>query len=230
MITVRQADARGHSNFGWLDSHHTFSFGEYQDPRHMGFSALRVINDDTVTPGAGFGTHGHRDMEIISCVLEGVIAHKDSEGNVANLRPGEFQLMSAGSGIRHSEFNPSDSDKLHFLQIWIQPRVFGQTPGYQQKEFAQKSGLTLVASPDGAQGSLVIKQDARMYQLVLPAQAEQKVPVQNGRKVWVHVIDGNLAVGGEQLKPGDGAAIDDVAELQLVAGTSPVRALVFDLP
>ena len=230
MITLRKADTRGHSNFGWLDSHHTFSFGEYSDPQQMGFSALRVINDDTVSAGAGFGTHGHRDMEIISCVLEGVIAHKDSEGNVENLRPGEFQLMSAGSGIRHSEFNPSSNDKLHFLQIWIQPRVFGQTPGYQQREFTQAPGLTLVASPDGASGSLVIKQDASLYQLVLPAAAQHNMPLAQGRKAWVHVIDGSLAIAGEQLIPGDGAAIDELTELQFTAGASGVRALVFDLP
>jgi redox-sensitive bicupin YhaK (pirin superfamily) len=230
MITIRQANDRGHSQFGWLDSHHTFSFGEYHDPKHMGFSALRVINDDSVTPGAGFGTHGHRDMEIISVVLDGVIAHKDSEGNVAELRPGEFQLMSAGSGIRHSEFNASDREALHFLQIWIQPNVFGRAPGYQQKEFDETPGLTLVASPDGAGGSMVMKQDARLYQLVLPAQGVQTLNLETGRKCWVHLISGSLLIGGQQLGPGDGAAIEELATLEFAAADEPVRALVFDLP
>ena len=230
MITTRKAAARGHSRFSWLDSHHTFSFGEYADPQHMGYSELRVINDDTVSPGAGFGTHGHRDMEIITCLLEGLIAHKDSAGNVAHLRPGEFQLMSAGTGIRHSEFNASSSAPLHFLQIWIQPSAPGGEPGYQQREFAQQPGLTLIASPDGTESSLKIRQDARMYQLLLPAHAQHTATVARGRKVWVHVIEGNLALEGEQLEPGDGAALDDITKLQFGAGEKPVRALLFDLP
>ncbi|MDT8399244.1 MAG: pirin family protein [Pseudomonadales bacterium] len=230
MISVRKADARGRSRFGWLDSRHSFSFGEYFDPQHMGFSALRVINDDSVTPGAGFGTHGHRDMEIISCVLDGVIAHKDSEGNSAELRPGEFQLMSAGSGIHHSEFNASATEPLHFLQIWIQPRVYGQAPGYQQQTFAQKPGLTLVASPDGAEDSMVLKQDARLYQLVLPADNRLEFSLSGDRKSWIHVIHGTLALAGQALGPGDGLAVEHVQALSLVAAAEPVRALVFDLP
>lgn len=230
MMQIRQSDDRGRSAFDWLDSRHTFSFGEYYDPQNMGYSALRVINDDRVVPGAGFGTHGHRDMEIITCVLEGTIAHKDSEGNVAELAPGEFQLMSAGSGIQHSEFNPSDTQALHFLQIWIQPRESGGAPGYQQKVFAQDPGLMLVASPDGAQGSLILKQDARLYQLRLPEQGKQRVPVAAGRRVWVHVIDGTLAIGDQQAGPGDGVGIKAGEILEVSAGPEPVRALIFDLP
>ncbi len=230
MITVRRAEERGHSNLGWLDSRHSFSFGEYHNPHQMGHSALRVINDDRVAAGAGFGTHGHRDMEIISCVLEGVIAHKDSEGNIAELRPGEFQLMSAGSGIRHSEFNPSKDEPLHFLQIWIQPNVFGQPPDYQQKPFKQSPGLTLIASPDGEGQSMVLKQNARMYQLMLQTKGTETLQLSQARKSWVQVISGELAVAGEQLRAGDGAAITSVEQLNFVAGEAPVRALVFDLP
>lgn len=230
MISIRRSNDRGGANFGWLDSKHTFSFGSYYDERHMGFSALRVINDDRVTPGAGFDTHGHRDMEIISYVLDGAIAHKDSEGNVATLPPGEFQLMSAGSGIRHSEFNPSDTQPLHFLQIWIQPNVYGERPGYQQKDFGSKPGLTLAVSPDGAEGSLVIKQDARLYQLLLDGNTSAELPVSTKRKYYVHVINGELAIEGEIVKPGDGAKIESINSLVLVAQQAAVSALVFDLP
>jgi quercetin 2,3-dioxygenase len=190
MITVRKSEARGHSHFGWLDSRHSFSFGEYFDERHMGFSALRVINDDRVTPGAGFGMHGHRDMEIITCVLDGVIAHKDSEGNISELRPGEFQLMSAGSGIRHSEFNASADKPLHFLML--------------------------------------MKQDARLHQMVLPAGASQELPIAEGRRGWVHVIEGQLQIGSHALAPGDGAGV--ASKTSKVKATEPVRALLFDLP
>ncbi len=165
MITVRHSDDRGSASFGWLDSKHTFSFGDYYDLKHMGFSALRVINDDIVQPSAGFATHGHRDMEIISYVLKGTIEHKDSEGNIQTLPVGEFQLMSAGRGIYHSEYNASDSDTLRFLQIWIQPNTFGNEPGYQQKDFGQAGGLTPIATPDGHDGTLQIKQDASLHQL-----------------------------------------------------------------
>lgn len=230
MISLRPASERGHANFGWLDSRHSFSFGSYYDPAHMGFSALRVINDDRVAPEAGFATHGHSDMEIISYVLDGEIAHRDSEGNVAILPAGEFQLMSAGRGIRHSEFNPSRTNKLAFLQIWIQPNVLGGQPGYQQKDFGRNPGLTLVASPDGAEGSLQIKQDARLYQLLLPANAQAQLPASRARHYYVHVIEGDLALGGESLGPGDGAKLWDIGELQLQAQAAAVRALVFDLP
>lgn len=230
MIQIRHSHERGHANFGWLDSRHTFSFGNYYDPQQMGFSALRVINDDRVTPGAGFSTHGHRDMEIISYVLDGAIAHKDSEGNIATLPAGEFQLMSAGSGIQHSEFNPSAKNSLHFLQIWIQPNVYGQTPGYQQKDFGRNQGLTLVVSPDGEKGSLTIKQDARLYQLLLNANTSAELPAIRSRKYYVHVIDGELRVNDEVVKPGDGAKLEDIENLLLQAQGNAVKAIVFDLP
>jgi len=230
MISIRHANQRGHANFGWLNSKHTFSFGEYYDEAHMGYSALRVINDDTVAPGMGFHTHGHRDMEIISYVLRGEIAHKDSEGNVETLPAGEFQLMSAGSGIRHSEFNPSAANDLHFLQIWIQPNVYGQQPGYQQKDFGQAKGLTLVVSPDGENGSLVIKQDARLYQLILDANSSVELTANSKRHYYVHVVDGELQIEGELVGPGDGAKVDGIDLLKLVATSKAVKALVFDLP
>lgn len=230
MISIRRSHERGGANFGWLDSKHTFSFGSYYDERHMGFSALRVINDDHVIPGAGFDTHGHRDMEIISYVLEGEIAHKDSEGNVASLPAGEFQLMSAGSGIRHSEFNPSRTKGLHFLQIWIQPNVYGEAPGYQQKDFGRNPGLTLAISPDGETGSLVIKQDARIYQLLLGPKDATQLDTKTHRHYYVHVIDGELGIAGETIRPGDGAKLSAIDVLQLQAGPQTVKALVFDLP
>lgn len=230
MISIRRSNQRGGADFGWLKSQHTFSFGNYYDEQHMGFSALRVINDDRVAPEAGFQTHGHRDMEIISYVLKGEIAHKDSEGNVAVLPPGEFQLMSAGSGIRHSEFNPSVSKELHFLQIWIQPNVYGQTPGYQQKDFGQQEGLTLVVSPDGKNGSMVIKQDASLYQLILAAEQRVALATSTSRHYYVHVIEGELQIENQIVKPGDGAKIESIDELQLHALDQKVKALVFDLP
>jgi redox-sensitive bicupin YhaK (pirin superfamily) len=230
MISIRRSNERGGANFGWLNSKHTFSFGNYYDEHHMGFSALRVINDDRVTPGAGFDTHGHRDMEIISYVLDGEIAHKDSEGNVATLPPGEFQLMSAGSGIRHSEFNPSNTKPLHFLQIWIQPNVYGEAPGYQQKDFGSKPGLTLAVSPDGEAGSLVIKQDARLYQLLLDGNTGSQLSASTKRKYYVHVINGELLIEGEIVKPGDGAKLECIDNLVLQAQAGAVKALVFDLP
>jgi redox-sensitive bicupin YhaK (pirin superfamily) len=230
MINIRRSNQRGGAGFGWLKSKHTFSFGNYYDERQMGFSALRVINDDRVAADSGFDTHGHRDMEIISYVLEGEIAHKDSAGNVATLPPGEFQLMSAGSGIRHSEFNPSQTKELHFLQIWIQPNVYGQTPGYQQKDFGSKKGLTLAVSPDGEAGSLIIKQDARLYQLLLDGNTSAELPASAKRKYYVHVINGELAIEGEIVKPGDGAKIEDINSLVMVAQQKAVKALVFDLP
>jgi quercetin 2,3-dioxygenase len=230
MISIRRSNQRGGADFGWLKSQHTFSFGNYYDEQHMGFSALRVINDDRVAPDAGFQTHGHRDMEIISYVLRGEIAHKDSEGNIATLPPGEFQLMSAGSGIRHSEFNPSSTDELHFLQIWIQPNVYGQTPGYQQKDFGQQAGLTLVASPDGKNGSMFIKQDANLYQLILSNGEHAHLSASAKRHYYVHVIEGELQIENELVRPGDGAKIESVDSLQMVAQNKKVTALVFDLP
>lgn len=229
MITVRKAHERGRANFGWLDSRHTFSFGSYYDPQHMGFSELRVINDDIVQPGEGFDTHGHRDMEIISYVLEGSIAHKDSEGNVKILPAGEFQLMSAGSGIYHSEYNASDTSPLRFLQIWIQPSETGGQPGYQQKAFGREPGITPIATPDGQDGTLKIKQDASLSQIILlPGES---VPITPQRNVFIHQVDGQLSVNDTILAPGDGAMITQESDILLSnLGAEPVTALVFDLP
>ncbi len=230
MITIRRSHQRGQANFGWLNSQHTFSFGSYYDAEQMGVSALRVMNDDRVAPTAGFPTHGHSDMEIISYVLDGEIAHKDSEGNIATLPAGEFQLMSAGSGIRHSEFNPSATKELHFLQIWIQPNVRGEKPGYQQKDFGRNPGLTLVASPNGETDSLLIKQDARLYQLLLDKNTNAELAVTSKRLYYVHVISGELHIENELLTAGDGATLENIDVLNLVGKEKAVSALVFDLP
>lgn len=231
MITVRHSQERGRANFGWLDSKHTFSFGHYYDPKHMGFSALRVINDDIVDPGAGFDTHGHRDMEIISYVLEGSIEHKDSEGNVQVLPAGEFQIMSAGSGVFHSEYNASQKDKLRFLQIWIQPNTFGNKPGYAQKDFGKKNGLTTIVTPTGEDGTLPIKQDVKLHQLILEPGTDLNLNIEEGRKVYVHQVKGTLSVDATQLNAGDGAKIEDKESITLAnQGEIKVTALVFDLP
>ncbi|MFK3977936.1 pirin family protein [Shewanella vesiculosa] len=231
MITLRLASERGKANFGWLDSKHSFSFGSYYDPEHMGFSALRVINDDSVTPGAGFATHGHRDMEIISYVLEGSIAHKDSEGNVEVLPAGEFQLMSAGSGISHSEYNASKTESLKFLQIWIQPNTLGNTPGYQQKNFGQAVGLTTIATPTGDKGTLKIKQNATLSQLILAPNSEITYQVAVGRKVYVHQVAGELSIDEQNLSAGDGAKLTDITTVTLVnPADTQSTALIFDLP
>ncbi|MBJ7538309.1 pirin family protein [Marinomonas transparens] len=231
MITMRKAEDRGPANFGWLNSFHTFSFGNYYDPKHMGFSHLRVINDDTVSPGAGFDTHGHKDMEIISLVLQGRIAHKDSAGNVEELPAGEFQLMSAGKGIYHSEFNASEKDTLKFLQIWIQPNVTGGAPGYQQKAFGEAQGITTVITPDGANGTLSIKQNASLSQLILAPQTQDKLTIEAGRNVYIHQIEGELSLNnGTTLKPGDGAKITKETALDLKnTGQERVKAIIFDL-
>lgn len=231
MITLRKAQDRGKANFGWLDSKHSFSFGSYYDAQHMGFSKLRVINDDTVAPSAGFGTHGHRDMEIISFVTQGVIEHKDSMGNIQTLPKGEFQLMSAGKGVQHSEYNGSDSDDLKFLQIWIEPNEFGGKPGYQQKDFGQEFGLTPVITPDGANGTLQIKQDAILSQLNLGAGETLTVTTQTNRKYYIHQVEGQLNVDQQALLVGDGAKVQDVSEIVFTnSGTDTAVALVFDLP
>lgn len=246
MITVRKSEDRGVANFGWLNSRHTFSFGSYYDPQHMGVSALRVINDDIVDPGAGFATHGHRDMEIISLVLEGAIEHKDSEGNIQTLPAGEFQLMSAGSGIMHSEYNASQQDPLRFLQIWVQPNVTGQKPGYQQKDFGKQPGLTPIATPEGQDGTLHIKSDTRLSQLILEPGAELDVSVAKGRKVFVHLVSSELQIttnsSQQTLNSGDGATItldkgedkgEDKGDDKITftnTGSDQVMALLFDLP
>lgn len=229
MFEMRYAADRGKADFGWLQSQHTFSFASYYDPAQMGFSALRVINDDKVAPGAGFDTHGHKDMEILSLVLTGKIAHKDSAGNTEVLPSGEFQLMSAGRGIYHSEFNASSAEELKFLQIWIQPNKFGGDPGYQQKDFGQREGLTLILSPDGREGSLTVRQNAFLHQLILPQAGQQQLPLAAGRKVYIHLITGELDVSGHKLQPGDGIKISDQAALQLTAAADS-KALIFDLP
>ncbi|WP_137223804.1 pirin family protein [Shewanella sp. MEBiC00475] len=231
MITLRLASERGKANFGWLDSKHSFSFGSYYDPEQMGFSALRVINDDSVTPGAGFATHGHRDMEIISYVLEGSIAHKDSEGNVEVLPAGEFQLMSAGSGITHSEYNASATEPLKFLQIWIQPNTLGNTPRYQQKNFGQTVGLTTIATPTGENGTLKIKQNSTLSQLILAPHSEFIYTVEATRKVYVHQVAGELVVDTEILAAGDGVKITDAQTITLKNNQDDQStALIFDLP
>ncbi|GEJ56730.1 pirin family protein [Anaeromyxobacter diazotrophicus] len=233
MITVRRADERGHAEHGWLDSRHTFSFADYHDPAHMGFSDLRVINEDRVEPGQGFGTHGHRDMEIISYVLEGELSHRDSMGTGSVIRPGEVQRMSAGTGVRHSEQNPSRERPVHFLQIWILPDRAGHTPSYEQKAFpeAERRGrLRLVASPDGAEGSLTIHQDARMYAGLLAEGEQARLPLAEGRQAWVQLARGELSVNGQALRAGDGAALTGEAAVELAGrGAAPAEVLVFDL-
>jgi redox-sensitive bicupin YhaK (pirin superfamily) len=229
MLTIRHATERGVTDRGWLYSQHTFSFGRYHAPQHMGVSVLRVINDDRVQPGAGFGTHGHEDMEILSYVLHGVIEHKDSMGHIERLTAGAFQLMTAGSGITHSEYNASDMDPLHFLQIWIEPNQRGLTPGYQQKRFAPATGAQLIASPDGRDGSLVIHQDANLYHIILGRGQQTDYPATEGRTLYLHVVLGSLMVQDKPLQAGDGATLTQEHAIRLRA-TAEAEALLFDLP
>lgn len=230
-LVLRRSDERGRSDHGWLQSRHTFSFADYHDPLHMGFRTLRVINDDRVAPGMGFGTHPHRDMEIFSYVLAGSLAHKDSLGNSRILRPGQIQLMSAGRGVSHSEFNPSDAEPVHFLQIWIQPRERGLAPGYTEWQPAPRQAgepKVLVISPDGRDGSAVIRQDAAVYRLRLaPGQTVQH-DLSEGRGAWLHVAEGGLTLDGVSLKAGDAASTEAAGRL-LITGVTPVEALLFDL-
>jgi quercetin 2,3-dioxygenase len=232
MISIRKAEDRGASRISWLDSHHTFSFSDYYDPQHMGFRSLRVINDDRVAPAGGFGTHAHRDMEIITYVLEGEIAHKDSLGTGSVIRPGDVQKMSAGSGIRHSEFNNSQTEPVHFLQIWIIPDRNGVAPGYQQLNFSKESKLgrlLLVASNEKRDDIIHIQQDAKMYVTVLES-ADQRVEhtLAAGRHAWVHVARGSAVVNGNTLKAGDGAAITDESKIE-ISGSPSGEVLLFDL-
>jgi hypothetical protein len=229
MITVRHNEDRGPTHLGWLDSRHTFSFGGYYDPHHIGVSALRVINDDKVIPGAGFATHSHQDMEIISYVKKGTIEHKDSMGHVEVLPAGEFQLMSAGAGVTHSEYNPSSTEPLEFLQIWIQPNKLGIEPGYQQKKFARKAGLQLIASPDARHGSLLLHQDAFFYQLIVQDEQGVSHELGSGRTLYVHVVSGELSMHGEILGEGDGATVKEEETIEFT-GVVDSEALVFDLP
>jgi redox-sensitive bicupin YhaK (pirin superfamily) len=231
MIIVRPAEERGMANFGWLDSRHTFSFGHYYDPRHMGIGALRVINDDRVAPGGGFDTHSHQDMEIISYVLEGAMEHQDSIGTGSVIRPGDVQRMTAGTGIAHSEFNHSRTEPVHFLQIWIVPERKGLAPGYEQKTFPleERHGKArLVASRDGRDGSLTVHQDIDLYTSVLEAGDEVAIALRPERSAWVQVARGAVTLNGTGLKEGDGAAVFDTATLTLTSDTGG-EVLVFDL-
>jgi redox-sensitive bicupin YhaK (pirin superfamily) len=231
MLAIRHAEERGLANFGWLESRHTFSFGNYYDPRFMGFGPLRVINEDRVQPGQGFDTHGHRDMEIISYVLDGALEHKDSMGTGSVIRPGDVQRMSAGTGVRHSEFNASDSDPVHFLQIWILPEEKGLAPSYEQRTFAaeEKNGkLRLVGSRDGREGSVTIHRDVDLYAALLEDGETLGHAFANGRNGWVQIARGSVLLNGNQLYPGDGVAIDGRAEIALT-GTSAAEVLLFDM-
>ena len=232
MLTLRRAGERGHANHGWLDSYHSFSFADYHDPKHMGFGPLRVINEDRIEPGGGFGTHGHRDMEIISYVLDGALAHKDSMGNGSVIRPGDVQRMSAGSGIRHSEYNHASDKPAHFLQIWIQPNVGDIAPSYEEKHFdaASKRGkLTLVASPDGAAGSVKLHQDARLYAGLFDGAERAEKAIAPGRLVYAQIARGAIEVNGTRLAAGDAAMLADERGLSLANGIG-AEVLVFDLP
>ena len=231
MITLRRAGDRGHADHGWLDTWHTFSFADYYDTEQMGFQALRVINDDVVAPGRGFGTHPHRDMEIVTYVLDGALAHKDSMGNSSTIVPGEVQRMSAGTGVLHSEFNHSKTDPVHLLQIWILPDRTGLTPSYEQTFFPEedKCGrLRLVASPDGADGSVTIHQDARLYATLLAPGEEVSHALAPGRHAWVHVARGKASLNGQPLEAGDGAAVSGEEQVTL-RGDGHAEVLLFDL-
>ena len=232
MNEIRRSEERGFADHGWLKSFHTFSFADYFDPEHVEFGPLRVINEDRVQAGAGFGTHAHRDMEIISYVLSGELAHKDSMGNGSTLRPGDVQRMSAGSGVRHSEFNPSQSTGTHFLQIWIQPNQRDIEPSYEEKRFeaAQKRGrLLLIVSPDRAEGSLLIHQDTRVYAGLFDGTEQADLGVRKGRRLYVHVARGALTANGVALEAGDALRVSDATQLRLERGRD-AEVLVFDLP
>jgi redox-sensitive bicupin YhaK (pirin superfamily) len=232
MIELRKSEARGHAQHGWLDSYHSFSFADYYDPQHMGFGPLRVINEDRIAPGTGFGTHGHRDMEIITYVLEGELAHKDSMGTGSVIRPGDVQRMSAGRGVQHSEFNHSERNGVHLLQIWIQPNVTGIAPSYEEKKFdrTEKDGrLRLVASPDGADGSVRMHQDARLYAGLFGAGQAARLTLAPGRLAYVHAVRGEVTINGQRLAAGDAAKLAGETKLQIGDGEQ-AEVLVFDLP
>jgi len=232
MITIRPSSERGHANHGWLDSHHSFSFGDYHDDAHMGFGPLRVINEDRVEPGMGFGTHGHRDMEIISYVLDGELAHRDDIGNGSVIVPGDVQRMSAGRGVRHSEFNPSRERPVHFLQIWIIPSQQGIPASYEQSHLTpeQRRGkLALLAAPEGEGGAVVIHQDARVYAGLFDAQESATLAITPGRRAYAHVARGRVTVNGQALAAGDAAMLAGEPEVRLERGID-AEVLVFDLP
>ena len=231
MVTVRRAADRGRTEFDWLDSRHTFSFADYHDPRWMGFRALRVINDDRVQPGRGFGTHAHRDMEIITYVVTGALEHRDSMGNGSIIRPGDVQRMSAGTGVTHSEFNPSDAEAVRLLQIWILPERTGMPPSYEQRQFPidEKRGmLRLVASHDGRDGSVIVYQDVDLFAVVLDAGEAVTHALQHGRHAWIQVVAGTATLDGTGLAPGDGAGLSEERTLT-VRAREPAEVLVFDL-
>jgi quercetin 2,3-dioxygenase len=232
VLTIRRGEDRGHANHGWLDTHHTFSFADYYDRRFMGFGPLRVLNEDTVAPEAGFPPHHHRDMEIISYVLEGALEHRDSMGNGSIIEPGDVQRMSAGTGVTHSEYNASPDSPVHFLQIWLVPRRAGVRPGYEQKRFTdddKRGRLRLVASPDGADGSVRIEQDARMYAALLDPGQSVEHTLASGRRAWLHVARGSAELGETSLRAGDGAAITEEPRLPIAARQGG-EILLFDLP
>ena len=231
MLAIRPSDERGLANLGWLSSRHTFSFGHYYDPQFMGFGPLRVINEDRVKPGQGFDTHGHSDMEIISYVLDGALAHKDSLGTGSEIRPGDVQRMTAGTGVRHSEFNASDTDPVHFLQIWILPEREGLEPSYEQKTFgsADKRGrLKLVGSRDGREGSVTIHQDVDLYATLLDADERVRHALRDGRNGWVQVARGSVVLNGNRLSAGDGVALRGAQTVEL-AGVDDAEVLLFDM-
>ena len=231
MIAVRRAEERGHAEHGWLESYHTFSFADYQDPRHMGFRTLRVINEDRVQPGRGFGTHGHEDMEIVSYVLDGALAHRDSLGTGSVIRPGDVQRMSAGTGVRHSEFNASQDALVHFLQIWILPDRRAIAPSYEQRSFSseeRRNRWRLVVSPDGRDGALTIHQDASIYATLLAKDASVEHTLAAGRHAWLQVARGVVRLNGVELVEGDGAAVSDERRLEMAADHD-TEALLFDL-
>lgn len=231
MLNIRKAADRGHADHGWLKSHHSFSFADYYDPAHMGFGHLRVINDDRVAAGRGFGTHPHRDMEIISYVLAGTLAHKDSMGNGAEMRPGDVQRMSAGTGVTHSEFNPSPDEPVHFLQIWILPDASGHAPAYEQKHFAdddKRGRLRLVASREGREGSVSLNQDVDLYAGLLNGDDALDFAVGSGRDVWIQLARGKVSVNGELLQTGDGASVTQAMPLHF-SDASDAELLLFDM-
>ena len=233
MIDIRRAEKRGVANFGWLDSRHTFSFGDYYDAKQMGFGPLRVINEDRVSPGQGFGTHGHKDMEIISYVLEGALEHKDSIGTGSVIRPGDVQVMSAGTGIRHSEFNHSKTEPVHFLQIWVVPNREGIAPRYEQKTFPdvdKRRKLRLVGSSDGRDGSVVVHQDVRLFAALLNSGEQVTHALQSGRRGWLQIVRGAVTMNGHDLAAGDGAAVTGEPALTVTAKADATEILLFDLP
>jgi hypothetical protein len=232
MLTLRRSEERGPTRIGWLDSKHSFSFGSYRDPRHTGFRNLLVINEDRVTPGAGFGRHGHSDMEIISYVLEGALGHKDSIGTNGVIRPGEIQRMSAGTGIEHSEMNASAEEPVHFLQIWIKPGERGIAPGYEQVAMPPVAGpaqLDLIAGPEGGEGAVTLYADARVYRAIIQPGGSLEVPIPAGRHAWVQVARGDAVANRQPVANGDGLAISDEPSLSLTGGTASAELLVFDL-